>query len=198
MNKEKVMRLAKNTTLTALLVCGLLAAAVSTVLAQDNPHEPEVAITIFWREGCPHCEEEIPFLQELAVEFPQVTLYDYEVGSHSGNREYFFALGDAMGFDTTGVPVTVIGDQYWIGYDEATGAAIRNVVEGYLNTGAGDPAERWGIDLANTTRALNETQANNLGSAVWIGAAFALVALSYVLGVILGKKKSAAAKSKRH
>ena len=47
MNKEKVMRLAKNTTLTALLVCGLLAAAVSTVFAQENPTEPEVAITIF-------------------------------------------------------------------------------------------------------------------------------------------------------
>jgi thiol-disulfide isomerase/thioredoxin len=48
-------------------------------------------------EGCPHCEEEIPFLQELAVKFPQVTINGFEVGSHSGNREYFYALGDAMG-----------------------------------------------------------------------------------------------------
>jgi glutaredoxin len=194
------MRSIKNTILTILLVSSFLAAVVSTVLAQDNPTEPDVAVTIFWREGCPHCEEEIPFLQELAVEFPQVTINGFEVGSHNGNREYFFALGDAMGFDTSGVPVTVIGDQYWIGYDEATGEAIRNTVESYLNTGAGDPAERWGIDLSNTTRTLNnmDAQENGSGYTIWIGAAAALVAVSYALGVILGKKKSAAAKSKKH
>lgn len=200
MNRGKMRRSKKNIILTALLVCSLLAAAVSTVLAQDNPTEPEVAVTIFWREGCPHCEEEIPFLQELAVKFPQVTINGFEVGSHSGNREYFFALGDAMGFDTSGVPVTVIGDQYWIGYDEATGEAIRKTVEGYLKTGAGDPAERWGIDLSNTTRALNDTEAQETGSgsSVWIGAVAALLAVSYALGMILGKKKSAALKSKKH
>ncbi len=105
-----------------------------------------------------------------------------------------------MGFDTSGVPVTVIGDQYWIGYDEATGEAIRKTVEGYLKTGAGDPAERWGIDLSNTTRALNDTEAQETGSgsSVWIGAVAALLAVSYALGMILGKKKSAALKSKKH
>lgn len=194
------MRAINKTIFTLLLVCGLLLATFASVFAQSSAKEPEVVITLFWRVGCPHCEAEIPFLKELSAQYPQIAIKGYEVVSSNDNLEYFLALGKAMGFDTSGVPVTVIGDEVWTGYDDATGEAIRTAVEGFLETGSGDPAQKYGLDTSKTVQSIDEngTAKSGSGYSVWVIVAIAVVVVSFVLGMVLGKKKKPEKKAKRH
>jgi thiol-disulfide isomerase/thioredoxin len=194
------MHVTKKTIFTLILVCGLLLTAFASVFAQSDTKKPEVVITLFWRVGCQHCEAEIPFLKELASQYPQIAIKGYEVVSSNDNLEYFLALGKAMGFDTSGVPVTVIGDQVWTGYDDATGEAIRAAVQGSLETGSGDPAQKYGLDTSKTIQSTDENgnTKSSSGYSVWVIVAVAIVIVSFVLGMVLGKKKKPVKKAKKH
>ncbi len=194
------MRETKKTIFALILVCGLLLTAFASVFAQSNANQPEVVITLFWRVGCPHCEAEIPFLKDLAAQYPQIAVKGYEVVSNEDNLQYFLALGKAMAFDTSGVPVTVIGDQVWTGYGDDTGVAIRTAVEGLLTSGSGDPAVKYGLNTSKTVQSIDEdgTAKSGSGYSVWIIVAVAVVIVSFILGRVLGKKKKSEKKAKKH
>lgn len=189
----------KRILLTLLLTAVWIFSCSQPVLAQQEPRQPEVVITFFWREGCSHCAAEKPVLQELAAQNPQISLKAYEVYYDTVNREYLYALGEALGFETTGVPVTVIGEQVWIGFGAEDEAAIRTAVENCLASGCPDLSEKFGLDLSGTTVSLEtETQSKNTSSLWWIIAAVMVFAGSYALGVALRKNKTVKKKQKKH
>ena len=200
--EENNMRLTKNLVLGMALLIILLSSFYSIAWAQSDAEEPDVVITFFWRVGCSHCAAEKPFLQELADKYPQIDLKGYEVYYNSANREYLFALGEAMDFETSGVPVTVIGDQVWIGYGDDKAAEIESVIETCLVSGCPDAGEAAGIDTGGLVTSLGEEETANeeeasLSFPVWIVAAVVIVVGSYFLGAYLRthKKKT---NRKRH
>lgn len=96
------------------------------VASQDRP----VAIYFFWGDGCPHCAEAKPFLYELTQRYPNVELRAYEVWYVEANRDLFWRMTTARGFEPSGVPTIFIGDQYWVGY----AASVRNEIEAAVTT----------------------------------------------------------------
>ena len=176
------------------IVAGIALAAVwVNGLAQTDSAEPEVVIAFFWRDGCSHCAAEKPFLRELTDQNPQVVLKDYEVYYNMDNREYMIALGEAMGFETDGVPVTVIGDQVWIGYDEAVREEIESAVAAGLETGCPAPADANDIDADGTIVSPDVAGVEEEQSSfpVWIIIVVALIVLSsYIVGSAKAKSKS--------
>ena len=102
------------------------------MLAQSE-QPSDVNIYFFWGDGCPHCEEEKPFLNSLVEKYPQVKLVDYEVWNDSDNQTIFQQFAKALGFSPQSVPVTIIGDRYWIGYREEFNAEIETALQDYLN-----------------------------------------------------------------
>ncbi len=189
----------KRILLTLLLTFVWIFSCSQPVLAQQEPTQPEVVITFFWREGCSHCAAEKPVLQELATQNPQINLKAYEVYYDNANREYLYALGEALGFETTGVPVTVIGEQVWVGFGAEDEAAIRTAVENCLASGCPDPSEKFSLDLSGTTVSLEtEAQSKNTPSQWWIIAAVMVFTGSYALGVALRKNKTVKKKQKKH
>ena len=123
-----------------LLLAALLAAvAVLTLIqpsqmdavqAEDNP----VEIYFFWGEGCPHCAKAKPFLEDLAQRYPSVTVHDYEVYYSAENQEYLAEMGLAYGFEPTGVPVIMLGNQHWIGWADLVGEEVEAAVKACLET----------------------------------------------------------------
>jgi cytochrome c biogenesis protein CcdA/glutaredoxin len=103
----------------------VLALLVPLPAAADDDR---VAVTLFWGDGCPHCAVEKDFLDELTARHPQVRVEDYEVWNDAANRERLAAVATDLGFEPAGVPVTVVGDRYWIGFDEQTGREIEAAV----------------------------------------------------------------------
>ena len=100
--------------------------------------EGSIPIYFFWGDGCPHCAEEELFLDDLVVRYPRLVVEDFEVWYDAGNQALLTAMAKAFDFEPRGVPVTFIGDRYWIGFNEAIGAEIETYVAANVESGVPD------------------------------------------------------------
>ncbi len=120
--------------ITALLFAGLLFFLVQPVLAAG------VTLHLFWSLGCPHCAKERVFLNTLREKYPQLTIKEYEITSNRNNAVLLERVGRELQADVSGVPFTVIGKEYVVGYlnDETTGKAIEDIVKTAVASGSDD------------------------------------------------------------
>ena len=70
---------------------------------------------VFWGIGCPHCDNQKPFLQELEERYPELTLQKYEVLRERTHHELFIALSLAHGIEPGSVPTAFLGGNAWVG-----------------------------------------------------------------------------------
>ncbi len=125
--------------LTAAISLGYCA---PRALAVDN--QP-VNIYLFWTKGCPHCALEKEFLAKLAGQDRQLKIITFELIESREHRELFKKVGEELRASVSGVPFTVVGERYVIGWlDEAsTGALIVQAVAEARRTGAPDVVARF-------------------------------------------------------
>ena len=104
--------------------------------AADKP----VTVYLFWTIGCPHCLHEKEFLAALERRDQAIKVVALEVSASRENLELFQKVGKLLQADISGVPFTVIGNQYVIGWqDEATtGRAIETAIGEARSRGAPD------------------------------------------------------------
>jgi glutaredoxin len=89
----------------------------SIALAQT---ETEITVHVFTSKTCPHCAAEKEFLQEYVNQNPQVTVYDYQIDNRQ-NAEFLNLIAQELETMANGVPFTLIGDQYVVGFDDEQG-----------------------------------------------------------------------------
>ncbi len=113
----------------------ILIFAISTFFALNfngafAQEQKEVSLHFFYGEGCPHCAKEEIFLDKLQNEYPDLKINRYEVWYNKENGALLKEVGKKLNVNISGVPFTVVGDKYFIGwYDEnVTGAAIESVI----------------------------------------------------------------------
>lgn len=108
-----------------LLALFLFFVVASPVFAQAET----VNVHFFWSKVCPHCAHEEVFLERLVQEHEWVRVYSYEVG---GSRENALLrqVGRELSADVSGVPFTVVGEEYLAGYlnDQTSGRRIEAAV----------------------------------------------------------------------
>ncbi|KKQ62222.1 MAG: hypothetical protein US81_C0001G0013 [Parcubacteria group bacterium GW2011_GWE2_38_18] len=111
-----------------LLLSVILFAVAPTVSAAEN-----VNVYFFYGEGCPHCAKEEILLDKLEEEDVNIKTHRYEVWGSKTNAALLQKAAEALDIESSGVPVTIIGNQYIIGYDEedTTGVEIRNLIADY-------------------------------------------------------------------
>jgi glutaredoxin len=104
--------------------------------AGDKP----VTVYLFWTTGCPHCVHVKEFLAALKRRDQAVKVVALEVSGSRENRELFQRVGKILQADVSGVPFTVIGNQYIIGWQDAstTGRAIETAIGEARSRGAPD------------------------------------------------------------
>jgi len=112
------------------LSCAQLTCAV------DSP----VYVYVFWTEGCPHCLHEKEFLAALKRRDQAIQVVTLEVSGSRENRELFQKVGKLLQADVSGVPFTVIGNQYFIGWQDewTTGRALETAISEARSRGAPD------------------------------------------------------------
>jgi len=126
-------------TLIGLILIGLLAygpakqaqAAVRSLTTQQA--ESEVTLYFFWGDGCPHCAAQKTFLQQMEQKYP-VKILAYEVWYSEENRKLLTRMTNAYGFEPEGIPVTFIGDRYWIGYNDRIGLEMEEAIKACLTS----------------------------------------------------------------
>jgi thiol-disulfide isomerase/thioredoxin len=99
------------------------AANVSVTTTGDTGGE-SVELILFWGDGCPHCAAEHEWLEEAKEKYPNLVVTEYEVWFDEGNRELLAKTAEEMGFEPSGVPVTIIGGRHWIGFSDSVRAQL--------------------------------------------------------------------------
>lgn len=95
-----------------------------------------LTVYFFWGEGCPHCEDEKPFLQKMEEKYPEVGIQSLEVWKNAKNRKLMQSFGKKLDATVNGVPFTVIGEEYTVGWmdEKNTGGQIEDAINACLDT----------------------------------------------------------------
>jgi thiol-disulfide isomerase/thioredoxin len=118
---------------------------------QENQSHPEeknlpdpnvVNVYFFWGDGCPYCEAQKPFMDELQSRYANLNIRSYEIYYIEENVRLFLDVAAAAGFEARSVPTTIIGGRYWVGYSDdmkqqLEAAAVACLESGCLDPGAG-------------------------------------------------------------
>ena len=155
--------------LVLAVLLGAAAPGTAAGAAADGTDEP-MELVLFWGDGCPHCAAEKEWLETLEDDYPELTVTQYEVWYDEGNQELFVETAERMGFEPSGVPTTIVGEQVWVGFSDSIALQIRAVLDadaaGQQPSGAGgSPGESsssridvpfvGGVDLGDKSLALS-------------------------------------------
>lgn len=92
--------------------------------------EYDLAINLFYWSQCSHCHEEMEWLKQIDEKYSNLTVNYYEVTEYTELdkkvREYFE-------IETESVPLTIIGNDYFIGYSSASNAKFMTSIENYTS-----------------------------------------------------------------
>ena len=99
-----------------------------SVLANDN-----VNIYIFHSESCPHCLNAMKYLTELDENRDDITLFEYEISKDTNayNRVLFDKAMDAMEIKINTIPFIIIGNNYYVGFDESSKETFDKAINYY-------------------------------------------------------------------
>jgi glutaredoxin len=137
--------------------------ALALLLALTGPAAPQaagidpaaqdksvVAVYLFWTATCPHCAKARDYLLRLAAREPRMRLEPLELDGDEGRERAFVALSQRFGVEPLVVPLILVGDQVFVGYDDdaTSGLEIENAVKDCLARSCADLA---GPILAQST-----------------------------------------------
>lgn len=91
--------------------------------------ENKVNIYLFWGNGCPHCKEELEFLESIYDEYKKYcNIYAFEVWYNQDNADFMIELADELGEEVSGVPYTIIGDKTFSGFGISMKKDLRSTI----------------------------------------------------------------------
>ena len=90
-----------------------------------------ITLYLFHGDGCPHCAEEIKFLNSIEGKYDNLEIVKYEVWYNEENSELLNKVKESLEITANGVPTTIIGDTVIIGYGSGTGSKIERAIKYY-------------------------------------------------------------------
>ena len=84
----------------------------------------EVNLYLFYSNSCPHCAHEKEFLSTL----DDINIKKYEVSQYS---KLYDKVVDKLNIDSNGVPLTIIGSDYIVGFNDNTKIEITKMINAY-------------------------------------------------------------------
>lgn len=102
----------------------------STTAATDfiKSDEDKVTLHLFYSNSCGHCKKEKEWLEEYTKENPFIEVKQYEMDSQPALLKN---VRKALSIHNSYVPLTVIGSDYFIGYNNDIQKQIKDAIDAY-------------------------------------------------------------------
>jgi cytochrome c biogenesis protein CcdA/thiol-disulfide isomerase/thioredoxin len=93
-------------------------------------------VYLFHSKYCPHCKEEIAFLDKLKTEMPGLEVAKFEVAEDKIGQAVLQAVAGIFNLPVGGVPITIVGEDMISGFDTDTGigATIKEKIQANIGT----------------------------------------------------------------
>ncbi len=116
----------------------------SLLIWQPSLAAQPVDLYFFWGEGCSFSAEARVFLGKLSAKYPELKIRNFEIFYNQANKNVYFSLGQAYNLDLKEIPVPVIliGEKSFIGYNSAIATNIEQTVIKCLGKGCISPIEK--------------------------------------------------------
>ena len=85
-------------------------------------------VYFFWGKGCQHCDEEKAFLEEMKKKYINMQIKDYEVWYNKQNTILLSQMTDAYKIKVSGVPVTFVGENAFVGFSKQSKEEIETAI----------------------------------------------------------------------
>lgn len=93
--------------------------------------EEEVNLYLFHSQDCSHCAAERQWLDSIKDDYSYLNIYELEVTRDKDNSKLHEQVKERLSSTSQYVPFTVIGEQYWIGWNENNQDKIIEAIENY-------------------------------------------------------------------
>lgn len=108
----------------------------------DFSTDKKVAVYLFWGDGCPHCADQRVAMVNWVSTYPDIEIKTYETWKNSNNAAILEDLAQAYGTNVEGVPMTFIGNKYWVGYSAGMESEMINKIKQCLEQSCENPGDR--------------------------------------------------------
>jgi len=105
-----------------------------------STQEREVTVYFFRGKGCPHCEQEKSFLDEVKTKYTRVRIADREVWYNKENAAFLAAMARSYDVKASGVPLTFVGGNAFIGFSGQTKVQIEGSIRRCISNPCIDPS----------------------------------------------------------
>ena len=109
----------------------LLVISFLFVLPVSAKEGDKITLYLFYGDGCPHCANEKIFLDSIKDSYDNLDIVMYEVWKNPENQKLLEQVKSELGIQRSGVPVTIIGDTYMVGWSEALEGRITRAIRFY-------------------------------------------------------------------
>lgn len=109
----------------------LLVISFLFVLPVSAKEGDKITLYLFYGDGCPHCAQEKIFLDSIKDSYDNLDIVMYEVWKNPENQKFLEQVKNELGIQRSGVPVTIIGDTYMVGWSEALEGRITRAIRFY-------------------------------------------------------------------
>ncbi len=98
-----------------------------------------ITLHLFFGNGCPHCGQELSFLEKILPKYPSLDIIEHEVYSSKENQKLFLNMAKAFDFEIQGVPTVFIDDKVISGFNSRIGHELEEQIKKCLIEDCGDP-----------------------------------------------------------
>ncbi len=89
----------------------------------------EATLYFFYGQGCPHCADEKPFLDEMEKKYKDLTIKRYEVWYDEDNQKLMQKMAKDENISAERVPFTLINGEYFFGYSTTYATKLENMIK---------------------------------------------------------------------
>ena len=113
-----------------------------------NKEDNKINLYLFHRDSCPHCREEIEWLNTIKEEYKDtLNIYMYEVENNKDNMALLKKVFAENPDVKQNVPLTIIGNDFITGFSDTTKNSIEKSIKNYLSDEGISEEEKNSEDL---------------------------------------------------
>ena len=157
--------------------------------------DDQVTIYLFRGTGCQFCQGFLNYLNQLTVEHgDKFKLVSYDIWRYKENEKLYANIAEFLGYQMSGVPFIIIGDDVFSGYSEGSNEELYNAI---IKEHVKEKEDRYDVMVEYDKHVKEEKIKDFLGKLAFSGVVSLIVTgISSVIIICITNKKTNELKEK--